>query len=251
MNERQQKIQQVINESGEVLFSELERLFPEVSTMTIRRDVKMLEALGEVIHTRCGAKSIAYLSRLKEMIYSEREVKNIAEKSEIAKKAYAFVKPGSSVFLDSGTTVTSLAATFNDENMFVITAAPKIALECAKKPNISVFMTGGQMNSNNLSLSGINAVNFLDNINIDIAFMAASGFSFKSAFTCGNFDECLLKKRAIEKAGTVVMLMDSSKYGKNLPFTFAQPSDVDYLITDGKLDKSAIEEIKKHITEVI
>jgi len=250
MNERQQKIQRIINENGEVKLPELEELFPEISSMTIRRDLEKLESLGEVVRTRCGAKSIAYLSRLKEAIYSERAHTNITEKTLIAKKAYPLIKQGSSVFLDSGTTITSLAAMFTDDKLFVTTAAPNIALECAKKPNVSVFMTGGQMDSNNLTLSGMNALGYLDNINIDIAFMVPSGFSFGNAFTCGDFDECQLKKRAIEKASAVVMLMDSAKYRKSLPFTFASLADIDVLVTDDLADAEFIEEVKKYDIEV-
>lgn len=250
MNERQQKIQKIINENGEVKLTELEGLFPEISSMTIRRDLEKLETLGDVVRTRCGAKSIAYLARLNEAIYSERAHTNIAEKTLIAQKAYPLIKEGLSVFLDSGTTVTSLANMFTNDKLFVTTAAPNIALECAKKPNISVFITGGQLNNNNLTLSGMNAIGFLDNINIDIAFMATSGFSFGNSFTCGDFEECRLKKRAIEKASTVVMLMDSAKCRKSLPFTFASLSDIDFLVTDDFVDADFIEEVKKYDIEV-
>ena len=36
----------------------------------------------------------------------------------------------------------------------------------------------------------------------------------------------------IEKARCVIILMDSTKFGKMLPYTFAKMEDVNYLITD-------------------
>jgi len=245
MNERQQKLQIIINKNGEAKLSELERLFPDVSTMTLRRDLEKLESLGVIVRTRSGAKSIAYLSRLNEAQYSERESENIAEKDFIARAAYQYITQGISIFLDAGTTVTSLSKLLKDDKLFTITTAPNIALECAKNPNNTVFMTGGQLSSGNLSLSGVSALSFLDQINIDIAFIAASGFTFTNGYTCGNFDEAQMKKRAIERAAKSIMLMDSSKFGKNLPFTFAHLSDMDLLITDKKLNQDDLDELLK------
>ena len=243
MNERQQKIQTIISENGEAKLSELEQLFPDISTMTLRRDLEKLETLGDIVRTRSGAKSIAYLSRLKEVQYSVRESENITEKTSIAQKAHQCVTQGSSVFLDAGTTATALARLLVNDKLFVITTAPSIALECAKNPSITVFMTGGQLSSGNLSLSGVNALGFLDHINIDAAFMAASGFAWNSGFTCGNYDECQIKKRVIDKAAKVIMMIDNTKFGKSLPFTFASLHDIDLLITDDKIAQSDLDKL--------
>ena len=251
MNERQQKIQTIISENGEAKLSELEQAFPDVSTMTLRRDLEKLETLGDVVRTRSGAKSIAYLSRLKEAQYSERENLNIPEKKIIAQKAYKLVEQGSSIFLDAGTTVTELSRLLANDKLFVITTAPNIALECAKNSEITVFMTGGQLSAGNLSLSGINALGFLDQINIDTAFMAASGFTWNSGFTCGNYDECQMKKRVIGKAGRVIMLLDSAKFGKSMPFTIAAPSDIDILVTDARADRETLDEMQKYRVEMV
>ena len=245
MNERQEKIKAIISESGEVKLSELERLFPDVSSMTLRRDLEKLETQGEIVRTRSGAKSIAYLTRLSEAQFSERESENIAEKNFIASTAYQYVRQESSIFLDTGTTVTGLARLLKNDKLFIITTAPNIALECAKNPDNSVFMTGGQLSSGNLSLSGVNALSFLEHINIDVAFMASSGFTFSNGFTCGSFDECQIKKRVIEKAAKVIMLMDSSKFGGSMPFTFAGLSDIDLLVSDKKVGQEDLKRLRK------
>ena len=246
MNERQEKIKALINENGEAKLSELESMFPDFSSMTIRRDLEKLESLGEVIRTRSGAKSIAHLSSLNEALFSERARENVAEKAGIAGKAHGLIVQGCSVFLDTGTTVTALAKLLKADRLSVITAAPSIALECVKNPDISVFMVGGQLSRGNLSASGINAVSFLDQVNIDIAVMATSGMTVQNGFSCGNYDESNLKRRAIEKASKVIMLMDSSKYGKSLPFTFANISDIDILITDSKINHGFLDELQKY-----
>ena len=81
--------------------------------------------------------------------------------------------------------------------------------------------------------------------------MAASGFTWGSGFTCGNFDECQMKKRVIERAAKVIMLMDSTKYGKSMPFTFATLTEIDMLITDDKIPQEVPDELLKQKIETI
>ncbi len=72
----------------------------------------------------------------------------------------------------------------------------------------------------------------MQNINIDIAFMAASGFSTETGFTTGDFNECELKREIVSKARKKILLMDITKIDTYLPFNFAALSDIDVLVTD-------------------
>lgn len=65
--------------------------------------------------------------------------------------------------------------------------------------------------------------------------MATSGFSVNSGFTSGSQSESLLKRKVIDKAAQIVLLMDHTKLGRSLPFTFAHLDDVDVLICDAPL----------------
>ena len=55
----------------------------------------------------------------------------------------------------------------------------------------------------------------------------------------------------ISKAAKVVMLMDNSKIGRSLPFTFAHLSDIDMLICDAPLPPEIASEIKAQGVECI
>ena len=109
MQERIARIKQYVQEKGEVKLFELEKIFPDISVMTLRRDLKRLEEQGDVVLIKGGAKGISHLSRIKEEIYSKRSLENTAEKYQIAKKAFEYVEEGRSIFLDSGTTIMYLA----------------------------------------------------------------------------------------------------------------------------------------------
>lgn len=251
MHERISTIKKYIEENGMVTLSELELMFPNISSMTLRRDLEKLEQLGDIVRTRGGAKSITHLSRIKEELYSTRASESVTEKNSIAKKALELIQEGRSIFLDSGTTTMYLSQHITNQKLFISTSAPNIALECVKNPNASVYIIGGNLSRDNLSLSGMNALDFFKNINIDIAFMAASGFTAQNGFTCGNFNESQIKKHVVSKAAKVVMLMDSSKIGKSMPFSFSKISDVDLVITDEKAPDEFLNEIKKYKVGVI
>ena len=57
-NDRQEKILSLLNENGEIQISDLKKVFPQVSTMTLRRDLSLLESNGLLIRTHGGAVSI-------------------------------------------------------------------------------------------------------------------------------------------------------------------------------------------------
>ena len=94
---------------------------------------------------------------------------------------------------------------------------------------------GGRLDRDNQTITGLQATRFLADINIDIAFLSPSGLSARSGFTIGNYSECELKRIVAEKAQLVVILMDSSKIDKALPYTFATFDNADVLITDAPI----------------
>lgn len=241
-NDRQEEILNILNEKGEIQISELKNVFPQVSTMTLRRDLSLLESNGLLIRTHGGAVNIKKLTSVygEEDAYSLRAAENVEEKMNIAQKAKDFLDNGRSIFLDAGSTMMYFSRLIPDEHFSILTSGINIALELTKKEKITIYQTGGQLNHNSLSSSGPTAISMLDVINIDIAFMAASGFSLENGFTVSNFFECELKKAVIKKAKKVIMLVDSSKFNKVLAFTFGHLSDLDILIGDDKIPKQVV-----------
>ncbi|MDR3645724.1 MAG: DeoR/GlpR family DNA-binding transcription regulator [Clostridia bacterium] len=236
--ERVEKIKTLLQENGTVTLHGLQEIFPQVTSMTLRRDLERLEKEGVAIKIRGGAKAAAREPDTREPVYSLRAAKNIEAKLKIANRALPFLETGRSVYLDSGSTIMCLASVLPDIKLMVMTSGPNIALEVLKSQRATVNIVGGLISHDNLSISGKQALDFIKNINIDIAFIAPSGFSIKDGFTCGNYAEADLKRSVIKKANRVFMLMDSHKTEKSLTYTFASPKDIDALITDTALPKA-------------
>jgi DeoR/GlpR family transcriptional regulator of sugar metabolism len=75
--------------------------------------------------------------------------------------------------------------------------------------------------------------------------MAASGYDEKDGFTVGSQLGALLKRAVVKRARKVVMMLDSSKVGTLLPFTFARMEDVDVLVGDGNISENIINQSSK------
>ena len=160
---------------------------------------------------------------------------NSAAKEAIVALAAEMIEPGRSIFLDSGTTILKLVNVIGDKRLTITTSGPNVALELLKKNMPIVNIVGGMINRDNISVSGTQAMRYMEDINIDIAFLTPSGLTAENGFTCGNYSECEFKQLIIKKARKVVLLMDSSKIDKSLPYTFAEIGDVDAVITNRDL----------------
>ena len=251
MNERMNKVRDYIQSRGEVSVSELQSLYEGYSSMTIWRDLKQLEEQGCIRRVHGGVISVQSASFQVEGVYSKRARENTREKIAIAKAAVSLIRPGHSVYLDAGSTLMAVANHMGSERYTIVTSGANIAIELSQRHTCDVLLTGGQISENTLSCSGAQAEQFISSINIDLALMAPSGFSLQNGFTSGAQNESLLKRAVMKKAAKVVMLMDSSKIGRSLPFTFATLADIDMLITEAPLPPEVAAEAKTCGVEVV
>ena len=245
---RREKLLRYIELKEAATLKEMQALFPDVSLMTIHRDLEYLEERGAILRVRGGAQAI---SASVEPRFEMREQENSGSKNIIAQKAIPLIKPGSSIFLDAGTTSFALARIMPDIDVNIFTIGPNIAVELMKLNNPSINICGGNLNRANLALSGQSTLDMIAEINIDTAFIGTGGYTHENGFTGGKESEARAKSLVIRKARTVVALMDSSKLGRILPFTFAKLSNFNYVINDGRLPEDFLAEAARLNVTVI
>lgn len=251
MNERRRLIQDYIQRKQEVGLNELKELVPDVSEMTLRRDIKALEQEGSIIRIHGGAKSINSINMLVEDVFSKRSGVNNDKKQEIGDKAAEYIVAENSIYLDSGSTTMALAQRMPDKRVLISTSGLNIALELLRLQNSTVNIIGGEFDKNSISMAGPQAVKNIWNLNIDTAFIGVSGFSKECGFSCGSAYHCEIKNLVLKKAKRRIVLMDSTKVGKALPYTFAWPEDVDIVITDSDLSDDIREFLQDKGVEVV
>ena len=234
-NIRQEQIKQYVENKNVVTIKELQALFPNVSLMTIHRDLDALEKDGTLVKFRGGAKSVRHSN---DPEFNVRMHENNPGKMSIAHKAMELIQPHSAIFLDASTTNLALAKNLPDISLNIFTTGPSIALELCRLHNPVVTLCCGTINRKNLALSGQNTLQMLENINIDMAFIGVSGCSLEAGFTCGTEGDMLVKRLVISKARTSVIMCGADKFNCLMPYTFAKLEDVDYLVTDGMLPEN-------------
>ncbi len=238
---RQDRIKEYVEKNSMATIKELQALFPEVSLMTIHRDLNALERQGVISKHRGMVKYARYQD---DVDFHVRMGENTRGKMSMVKKAIALLQPHSSVFLDAGTSNLFLAKNLPDISLNVVTTSPSIALELCKLHNPTVTLCCGTMNRRNLSVSGLNTLEMLKKINIDIAFMGVSGYSVGEGFTCGTEADMLIKRLILDKARVSVMLCGAEKFGRLMPYTFGTIEDADYIITDGSMSEEFVRAIE-------
>lgn len=250
MEQRRESIVELINTKGSISFAELKAAFPGVSEMTLRTDLKNLDGEKKIIRIHGGAKSI-YQVIGTDGLYGVRAVMNTGAKQLIAEKAARLIRPGSTIFLDSGSTAALLAKVIPDQGNIIYTTGLNCAVELARLEEARVYVPGGAMNRYSMSLYGSSVIEELEQVNFDIAFMGVTKVSAKAGFTCGSYDEAALKKAAMRRAEQKVVLMDSSKINQKCPFNICAINEVDKIISDGGLPESFVRECQAAGVEII
>lgn len=232
MEERRRAILAYLVTHTRATVEELNELFPGTSAMTIRRDLDHLEQEGEVIRIHGGA-MLNPARTLQEAQYGVREVENRDEKARVATLAVQQLGDTRSIYIDAGTTCMEFARLLSGSGLLVTTSGANIAAELAgRNPDMTVTMLGGSLNPRSLAVSGSQSIAQVQNINIDTAVMCTSGYAPGAGFSNGHIGESELKRAVIAKARRVILLMDGTKLGRTLPYTFARPEDVDIIICD-------------------
>ncbi len=239
------EVAELLDKRGKLSLEQLEAYFPNVSQMTLRRDLFQLEEEGKIIRVRGGAMSVRELQKTSGEPYTKKTTIHIDEKIVIAQKAAGLVDEGASIFIDGGSTALYLAKEMPDKVYNVFTNGLAVATELSKKKNVVINLLGGQLIKENLSTaSSFSSVYFADT-NFELAIISAAAFTPENGFSCSSPAEAELFRVILKKAKFLYMMLDSSKIGKIKPYTFAHMDDVNVLITDNDFPEALKEQFKE------
>lgn len=250
METRRNAIVELINEKGTISFSQLKEAFPNVSEMTLRTDLKILDEARRILRIHGGARSVQVVIGTDDFL-NRKSVRNIPEKQKIAEKALELLRPDTTVFLDSGSTATVFARQFPDQSNLIYTTGLSCATELAGLTRPAVMLPGGRLNRYSQSVFGFSAIKELERVNFHQAFLGVTGYQSTAGFTCGIYEEAVLKQTAIRQADQVIALMDTSKIGVKSTFTVCGLEEIDVVVSDGKLPEEFLAECEKCHVEVL
>lgn len=234
--ERRSNIEQMINENGTVLVTELAKMF-DVTAETIRADLVKLEKQGVLIRTYGGATLVE--NSPNELPIAERDIVNYAEKQRIGKCAAQMIRNGETIFLDASTSAWHLARYIKDKKgITVITNASKIVYELAECDGIHVIQIGGELNAKNMSYTGRITENTIrDNYFANKIFFSCKGITLNRGLVDSSEGEAEVKKAMIKNSETTIFLCDHNKMGRLGVHSVSAIDSIDFFITDVNLDE--------------
>ena len=242
LEERRQEILKFVAQRGRASVTELSERF-DVSDVTIRADLQALADRALIVRTHGGA--IPPLNSIYELSLNRRRQQHQVEKQRIGETASHLITAGEAVFLDSSSTVLTIAPYIKQHrDLTVITNSLVIAQEMLNAPNISVVMPGGTLHPDTVSLSDPLGLSLLKRYNIARGFFGAYGLSLSVGFTDVTATEAEVKRPLVAMCRQVVVVLDGTKWGREGAASYADLEDVDIVITDVNAPPDMIEEVR-------
>lgn len=225
-------IEQYIYECKSVSLDKLCEKF-KVSKNTIRRDINYLTEKG-VIKKVYGGVTINESSNISDLVsFEARHLTNMDEKNRIAKLAADYVNDGDTIFIDSGTTPLNMIDQLKEKkNLTIITYSVQIVIKAIQYPEITVISLPGVLKRPTYSFIGSGSFEYLQTFNINKAFMSCTGLSIENGICNASAEEFDIKKTAVSKSQTIILLADHSKFNKVALMTFCDMDKIHCVITD-------------------
>ena len=248
---RHQSILNKLQEEGYVNVHDLCKAL-DVSAVTIRKDLKLLEEKGLLFRSHGGASlSNPYIN---EKPVNEKEHIREEEKRRIGKAAAQLITTDDTFIVASGTTVLALARYIKPAGrLTAITASLNVALELNRHLEIDVLQLGGALRKSSFSVAGSFSESMLENFSCSKLFLGIDGIDLDFGLSTTNILEAQLNKKMIAAAQKTIVLADSSKFGRRGFGKICDLDEVDQIITDKEApehDVKALEETGIEVTLV-
>lgn len=247
-------------ETGAVSVSEIAAQLG-VSEMTVRRDLTELEKEGRLARTHGGAVSTdltaiaepglsATISRLNEPTFQARLAKNALPKRLIAEAAAQVAAGLRTIALDVGTTTFLLARLLaGQQHVKFFTNSVRNATQLGEGL-AEVYLPGGRMRNDELSISNATAISQFEALWFDIAFVGVSGLTSDGIYDY-SFDDTEMKRVYLRRSTKKVVLCDASKFDCMSLVHIAPLSQFDMLITNASPPPELAEALEAAKVEVM
>ncbi len=247
---RQSKIMELIKRDGLVTVDSLSKIL-EVSVITIRRDLSMLEEKGVLERTHGGAVLAPQIER--EFNYSEKDRINTEQKEAIGRAAAELVEDGDTVFINSGSTSYQVIRFLKGrQDVRIITNNAAAVADFGGKLGVELILTGGVYRHQSNCLIGDFAVSTINQVFASKIIMGVDGLCFDAGLTSPVYQEAGITRVMIDRTqGSVICVADTSKIGKVTNFVTAPLSKVDILVTDWLFDEELRENLEALNIEII
>lgn len=252
-------IEYMINHNNSASVLELCEEF-HVSDMTIRRDLQSLEDEDRITRHHGGATVVrSSNSPFNAAPFQKRLNENNELKMVIGAAAANYLREVSSlpncnsVFIASGSTMYCMALQMNFplENITLVTDNVYTSQILASNPEHTVVSIGGQLILPSLNAVGYVAENMIKSFSLDYAFISAGSIDKDGTIYYYNFIENGTFNAAVESSRNIVVVADSTKFGKKTFVQLCKLKKGFTLITDSGISSDFYDLLIKNKVKVI
>jgi len=206
------------------------------SAATTRRDLEILSREGLVQRVRGGAE-ITRLPEVSEPPLEYRKGVNMEKKRFIAKAAAEMCQDGETIIIDGGSTTFPMAEFLRDRELKIITNSFAIAAALVPRSKCTVIVGGGVVRMDSQLVLDPFGEDVFSNYSASRVFMGAFGIDETGAT---NNDSLLIKteRAMIERARELVVLVDSTKFGRRGSLFLCGFQKIKAIITDDGIPES-------------
>jgi len=202
------------------------------SESSVRRDLVDLEKTGIIKRVHGGALAVQPRGHL--LDYSWQRDRQSDEKRRIGERAASLIDDDQTVLLDGGSTVAAVAERLVDRSLRVITNSIPIVRILRDSRNIDLTLTGGYVFPRLEIVLGPLCEHMLSAVAADVLVMGiggvtADGFSNNNTLLVGS------ERKMIEVSRKVIIVTDSSKFGRSAMTPLAPLDVADVLVSDAGL----------------
>lgn len=215
-----------------------------VSAMTIRRDLRRLDADGLVHRVAGGAVLLATSGEP----FEQRVAHGTQEKETIARAAVA-TTAAPSMALDAGTTVAHVVPHLAPGTLVVTHSVPVMGA-CAERGDLELIGLGGAYQPSTRSFAGPATRAGLQVLAVEAALLSAVAVRPDGLY-CANPLDAETKQLLVAAAGRVVVLVDHTKLTASAPLRFATLDAVDVLVVDSGVDPEHLAMLRGAVAEVV
>lgn len=240
MNKRQTQIIEILEAEKKVEVTRLSKQF-EVSQVTIRKDLDLLETSG-IVKREHGYATLNDSDDINLRLAYKYETK-----LKIARAAADLVKDGQTVMIESGSCCALLAGELasTKKDITIITNSAFIAGYIRKSSNVSVILLGGQYQKESQVMVGPLVASCAQNFYVDMLFAGVDGYVSNSGFTGNDFMRTQAVRDMARQARELILVTDSSKFTKTGIAALVSLQQVSRVITDSDVPES----VKEDFTE--
>ncbi|MBD3679640.1 MAG: DeoR/GlpR transcriptional regulator [Rhodobacteraceae bacterium] len=218
-----------LQQHGRATVDELAEKF-ETTPQTIRKDLTSLAEANQIVRFHGGAALVGGTEytglRVRQEIARE-------EKDIIGRAVAAQIPNNASLIINAGTTTASAARHLEHHvGLKVVTDSVLLANDIREFAGLEVMVPGGVVRKSDGVILGEATVDFIRQFRVDFAIIGAAAIAPDGALLDYDLREASVARAIIENARTVILAVDSTKYGRAAPVRIGELAQVDMVVTD-------------------